>query len=103
MVEQSIRKTVHIISMKKIDFDARFGNLEITSDIVIECEVSKRATDVVKTTKRIATKTVRQIKTDLETKEVKVSIGSVMLYKPFYIENPSEREKEACLMYTIKV
>ena len=44
-----------VISMKKIDFVARFGNLEITSDIVIECGVSKRGTDVVKTTKRIAT------------------------------------------------
>ena len=35
-----------VISMKKIDFDARFGNLEITSDIVTECGVSKRGTDV---------------------------------------------------------
>ena len=88
-----------VISMKKIDFDARFGNLEITSDIVIECGVSKRGTDVVKTTKRIAMKTVRQINTDLETKEVKVSIGPVMLYKPFYIGNPSERERHACVNF----
>ena len=50
------------------------------------------------TTKRIATKTVIQIQNEVEIKcGYKVSIGSVVNYKPFYVNVASEREKESCL------
>lgn len=87
-----------VVTIRKDNFDSIYTDLVIPNDIVFEEAVSKRGISIVKTTKRIATKTVRQIKNELKTKhEVDLAIGSIVKFKPFYITSPSEREKESCL------
>ena len=47
---------------------------------------------MVKSTRRIATKTGHQIKAKLEQ-----SARTVLCYKPFYVQKSAEQEKESCL------
>ena len=87
-----------VVSMREDDFNLKFSNLDSPSRIVIENFVSNRNKKMVRTTKRIVTKTVIQIQNEVEIKcGYKVSIGSVVNYKPFYVNVASEREKESCL------
>ena len=65
---------------------------------MVESYVSKRSQEIVETTRRIYTKTIRQIHQIVKNRSgVDILIGSVYNFKPFYIEKPTEREKESCL------
>ena len=68
------------------------------NDIELEFFLSKRNKDMVKTTRRISTKTCREMKEILKSMyNVDVSLGSVMNLQPFYVQTATEREKESCL------
>ena len=84
--------------MRKIDFLNKFDKLTFPSNIIIEEAVSKRGIEIAKTTKQVATKTVKQIQQEIRNKkDVDISLGSIVKYKPFYVASPTEREKESCL------
>ena len=53
---------------------------------------------MLKTTKRIATKTADGIQSEINAKfNYNVSHGIVINYKPFYVLNATDREKQSCL------
>ena len=52
---------------------------------------------MVRSTRRISTKTGHQIRAKLLQVGYHVSYGTVLNYKPFYVQKPCEREKESCL------
>ena len=86
------------VTMLQDRFAKKFGDLSFPDDLKIECVTSKRNQRLVKTTRHIATKTVRELQEFiLKKSEIKVSYGSVINYRPFYIQVATEREKESCL------
>ena len=84
------------IKIKVSDFACK--DLSVPDDIVLEEFLSKRNQRMVKSTRRVFTKTVRQLRTIVEAKiGNRISTGSVWKNKPFYVISPSEREKASCL------
>ena len=79
--------------MKKSEYDEKYGEIDVPTDFIIEEDVTKRGICIVKTTRRIATKTVRQIQLILKNKTVQISIGSIIKLIPFFVGNPTERER----------
>ena len=86
------------VGMKKLSFLSQFGELKVPAEVEIEYVLSKRTQQVVRSTRCIATKTMRQMVADV-TKDIgfPVSYGMVLALKPFYIQNATEREKISCL------
>ena len=85
------------VVMLKNNFQQKFGSLQTPSDIVIEYH-TKRNKEMAQSTRRIATKTYREMKDILRNKHnINVSLGSITKFKPFYIQTATEREKECCL------
>ena len=65
---------------------------------MIEPFISKRNQELLRSTRRIFTKTVHQLHGIVKNKTgIDISIGSILNLKPFYINKPSEREKESCM------
>ena len=86
-----------VVSMKKDDFK-KYEHLELPRDIEIKSFISKRNQPMFKCTRRIYTKTMRQIHEIVKSKTGRdLSYGSVYNLTPFYTEKPREREKESCL------
>lgn len=86
------------VVMKRELFIQKFGNLRFPEDIVIEEFTSKRNQLMVRTTRRIAIKTFKEMNALLKVKHnLDVSSGSIFKYKPFFIQTATEREKECCL------
>ena len=53
---------------------------------------------MVRSTRRITTKTFREMKDILKTKcDIYVSLGTIYNFKPYYVQTATEREKESCL------
>ena len=52
---------------------------------------------MVRSTRRIATKTFRELKDLIKSKNNYVSLGTIQNLKPFYVQTATEREKECCL------
>ena len=110
--QQAIFDNWHIYSMVTVDrrdgryrvvmckdqFRQKFGGLVTPDDILIEEFVSKRKQDMVSSTRRIATKTFREMEDILKIKcNMDVSLGSISNLKPYYVQTATEREKESCL------
>ena len=76
----------------------KYGTLTCPDNIEVECFVSKRNQDMVRSIRHIAIKTCRDLKEILKKKhDVIVSKGSIMKYRPFYVQTATEREKATCL------
>ena len=61
-------------------------------------EKKKRNPTYYNSTRRIVTCTSEKIRTILAEKHgLSVASGTVWAYKPFYVTNPSEKEKQLCL------
>ena len=73
---------------------SKFENLKLPEEIELENFKSKRNIEMVKSTRRIYTKSIREI---LKIVRIKtghnISLGSVHYLKPFYIGRPTEKEK----------
>ena len=86
------------VVMKKTLFEQKFGHFEFPGDIVIEEFTTKRNQLMVRTTRRIAIKTFKEMKAMLKVKHnMDVSTGSIFKYKPYFVQTATEREKECCL------
>ena len=80
------------------EFEEKFSDLLMPNECNLEHFVSNRNQKMIKCTKRIATKTVREIWNEVRTlMKRNVASGSIFNNMPFYIEKPTEREKESCL------
>ena len=80
------------VVMKHKEYCNKFGSLPVPEDIVLERFVSKRNQDMVRSTRRIATKTFREIKDILKAKHnCDISLGSIQNLKPFYSNRARER------------
>lgn len=76
----------------------KYQHLTTPPDIIIEQFTSQRNKQKVESTRYISTKNVREIQHIVKTKHnIDIYIGSVHSLRPFYIQPPSEREKESCL------
>ena len=70
----------------------------VPDDIVIDSFLSNRNQDMMQSTQCIYTKAVRQIQDLVKSKVgADASTGSIIKLKPFYIDQPTDREKESCL------
>ena len=86
------------VVMKNDQYANKFGSLPIPEDIVIEQFTSKRNQVMVRSTRRIATKTFHELKDLIKSKNnYDVSLGTIQNLKPFYVQTATEREKECCL------
>ena len=91
------RNNRDVVKINRSEF-LKYEQLKTPSENIIEYYTSKRNQQKVKSTRYIATKTVREIQHTLETKhDLHFSLGIICSLKPFYIVPPSEREKESCL------
>ena len=59
--------------------------------------MNKRGKRMVRSTRYIATKTGHQIKAKLEQSCHSVSYGTILNFKPFYVQKACEHEKQSCL------
>ena len=66
-------------------------------DIKSETRISKRNQTLLSVNRRVATCTVRAIKNKLESENCKVSVGTVLNLKPFFITYPTDKELALCL------
>ena len=84
------------VKITKSVFLSRVGELTFP-DINVEY-FNKRNNEMVRITRHISTKTVREMRELIFSKlGFYVSIGSFLASKPFYILNPTEREKQSCM------
>ena len=82
------------VNLREMVYFDKYRDLKAPDDIELEFFKNKRNQRMVRSTRRIATKTVREIKKKIEHN---VSIGFIINLKPFYVQNPTEREKASCL------
>lgn len=87
------------VNMKKSEYEKRFRGLHIPDDIpALESFTSARKTEMIRATRRIATETVKRMQHLVNQKlGATISTGSIFNLRPFYVQVPSEREKESCL------
>jgi hypothetical protein len=83
--------------MYKKDFLRKFSNIEASPDNPMKTVVNKRGQKLIKCTRHIATKTGHQIKDKLEDDGISISYTAVLKYRPFYVLQGSDREKQSCL------
>ena len=84
------------IKIRHDRYDARYEN--ITHEKHPVKEKLKRNVKVFCATRRVATCTVRKLKAKLLTEHgLNVSLGAISYLKPFYITNPTEKEKVLCM------
>ena len=85
------------MKMKEMEFKNKFKDLIVPNNTDLEFFSNKRGQQMVQSTRGIATKTGHQIKAKLEQSGFQLSYGTVLNYKPFYVQKPAEKEKESCL------
>ena len=85
------------VNMHEIEFLSKYIDLWTPGDAEIEYFVDKRKRRMVRSTKRIATKTIRELHQKLREKGYQISIGTLINLRPFYIKTATEREKLTCL------
>ena len=86
------------VTMSKYQYHKKYDLLNLPSYIKLEFATSKRKQEIVRSTRRIATKTFREMQEILKSKfEIDVSLGTIINLRPFYVQPASEREKESCL------
>ena len=83
--------------MRGIKYLRKYKDLRLRSDAEIEFYTSKRRPHMVRSTRRISTKTGCQIQIKLAEIGFEVSYGTIINLKSFYVQKPAEREKESCL------
>ena len=86
------------MKIREIEYLKRYKDLVPPEGIEIEYFMNKRGQRMVRSTRRISTKTGHQIRAKLLQVGYHVSYGTVLNYKPFYVQKPCEREKESCLI-----
>ena len=74
-----------------------YEDVTIPQDIVIENERNKRGIEMVTTTKRILTITLRKLLEKIHSAGHKFSLGLLVQMKPFFISYASEKEKILCM------
>ena len=80
------------------EYNRMYNSLKVPSFVELEVFTSKRNVEMIRTTRRISTKTCREIQELIsKTHNVNISLGSVLNLRPFYVQKPTEREKESCL------
>jgi hypothetical protein len=87
------------VAMREKLFKERFSHLTTPDDHEApEAFIDKRGRVMMKATRRIATVTIREMRNAVIERIGKImSIGTVLNLRPFYVQPPSEREKESCL------
>ena len=85
------------VAIPKLDFIRNFNDITLPDDIKIESIVNKGGQKMYRSTRYIATKTGHQIRNKLLQGGLNVSYGTVLKYKPFYVQKGCEREKQSCL------
>ena len=86
------------VSIKSIDYHLKFKELSVPDDMVLGYYTSKRNQSMVKTTKRIWITPIRHLQ-EIANKKLRenISLGLIINLKPFYVQQPPDREKESCL------
>ena len=79
--------------MRKDDYFSRTAGIIERASYEME---NQRNVEFVAFPRRCVTKTARQILSQVR-EDINVSIGSIMKYKPFYIQTATEREMQTCM------
>ena len=85
------------VKMREIEYLRKYEDLLLPSYAEIEFYTSKRGQHMVCGTRCISTKNGCQIQVKLAEIGFKVSYGTIINLKPFYVQKPAERKKESCL------
>ena len=78
------------VTMREDEFSKKYVNINTRKEIVNF--VSKQNINLVKSTKRIATKTFGEIQTIVESTGATVSRGSILNFRSFFVLKPTERK-----------
>ena len=84
-----------MINMKKGVFLLHYKDIETGSEI--EERANKRGIAMVSAPRRITICTVRKLQLKLEGKNMNTSLGTILHLKPFFMRNPTEKEREMFL------
>ena len=83
------------VKMKMEEFKRKYYGIETT---LVTGLINKRNTDMAKAPRYMAHLSVRKMQEMiLEKHQIKVSIGSVFNFQPFFVTTPSQRDKLECL------